>query len=163
MKKLSETAAKIYLGKPCKNCGSPERYKSSRSCVDCTNQKSLSRPKEIINAISANHYQNNKNSIKEKQRRYRKANRHLCNAYWMKRKASKLQATPPWLTQEQLEEIKSVYLLARECELITGDNYHVDHIVPLQNKNVCGLHVPWNLQVLPADINMSKGNRYEET
>tara|TARA_R100000541_G_C1879440_1_gene82084 strand:+ start:444 stop:905 length:462 start_codon:yes stop_codon:yes gene_type:complete len=57
------------------------------------------------------------------------------------------------------EEIKNFYWLARDLKAVTGEEYHVDHIVPINGKNVCGLHVPWNLQVLPADINMSKGNR----
>ena len=163
MKKLSETAAKIYLGNACKNCGGFERYKSNRTCVNCLNKKALARPKEIVNAISAKHYQENAEQIKKKQRDYKKSNRPLCNAIWMKYKASKLNATPTWLTEKQLEEIQDTYLLAKDCEMLSGDKYHVDHIVPLQGNNVCGLHVPWNLQVLPADINMSKGNRHEET
>ena len=57
------------------------------------------------------------------------------------------------------DEIKNFYWLARDLKAVTGEEYHVDHIVPINGKNVCGLHVPWNLQVLPADINMSKGNR----
>jgi hypothetical protein len=57
------------------------------------------------------------------------------------------------------DEIKNFYWLARDLKSVTGEEYHVDHIVPINGKNVCGLHVPWNLQVLPADINMSKGNR----
>jgi hypothetical protein len=57
------------------------------------------------------------------------------------------------------KEIEQIYWLARDLRTITGENYQVDHIVPLNGKDVCGLHVPWNLQILPADLNMSKGNR----
>lgn len=36
---------------------------------------------------------------------------------------------------------------------------HVDHIVPINSPLVCGLHCEANLQVVPAQYNMSKGNR----
>lgn len=68
-----------------------------------------------------------------------------------KRRAAKLQATPPWA---DLEEIKNVYLEAQYFGM------HVDHIIPLQGKNVCGLHVWDNLQLLSAVENIKKGNRY---
>lgn len=79
-----------------------------------------------------------------------------------KRRAVKLNATPEWLDQEQHQEIKDFYWLAKDLTAVSGESYHVDHIVPLQGDNVCGLHVPWNLQILPADINLSKGNRYAD-
>lgn len=74
------------------------------------------------------------------------------------RRADKISATPPWLTEEQKEAMSEFYWLARDLFCVTGQNYHVDHIVPLKGKTVCGLHVPWNLQVLPADVNIAKSN-----
>ena len=72
------------------------------------------------------------------------------------------QATPKWLTSEQKQQIVAIYEHMRDCRTVTGEDYHVDHIVPLRGDNICGLHVPWNLQVLPAYVNISKSNSFEE-
>jgi hypothetical protein len=93
---------------------------------------------------------------------YNKNNPEVRASNTAKRRFCKNKATPPWLTKSQIKEIEDFYLLAKDCEVVSGERYHVDHIVPLKGLNVCGLHVPWNLQVLPADINRSKGNSYEE-
>lgn len=61
------------------------------------------------------------------------------------------KAMPPWVDEFKIKEIYS------KCP----DGYHVDHIIPLQGINVCGLHVPWNLQYLPAKDNISKSNKYD--
>lgn len=73
------------------------------------------------------------------------------------------QATPSWLTPEQKQQIVDTYEHMRDCRAVTGEDYHVDHIVPLRGENVCGLHVPWNLQVMPAHVNMSKSNSLDDT
>ena len=77
-----------------------------------------------------------------------------------KYRAQKLSATPKWLTKAQWEEMYRVYKVANKVSLTTGKPHEVDHIIPLQGENVCGLHVPWNLAILPASINRSKGNAH---
>lgn len=62
-------------------------------------------------------------------------------------------ATPPWLNQSQIAELRAIYMARKVGE-------HIDHIVPLKNDLVCGLHVPWNLQTLPAGVNLSKSNKF---
>jgi hypothetical protein len=88
-----------------------------------------------------------------------KANPDKHRAQSAKRRASKLKATPSWLTRAQLEEIADFYEQALLADNLTGVKHHVDHIEPLQGEDRCGLHVPWNLQVLTATENISKKNR----
>ena len=50
----------------------------------------------------------------------------------------------------------------RLCEIrekITGTPWHIDHIVPLNHKHVSGLHNGYNVQVVPGNWNIKKGNR----
>lgn len=75
-----------------------------------------------------------------------------------RRRAAKLRATPPWLTKSDNDQIKAVYLAAAELTKNTGIPHDVDHIVPLQGKTVCGLHVAWNLRPIPASANRAKGS-----
>ena len=77
----------------------------------------------------------------------------------IRRRRSK-QATPTWLTPEQKQQIVDIYEHMRDCRAVTGEEYHVDHIVPLRGEDICGLHVPWNLQVLPAYVNIAKSNSF---
>ena len=95
----------------------------------------------------------------EAQKNWAEKHPDKCNAAGSKRRASKLQRTPKWLTKEQFKEIEQFYSKAKELERITGIKHHVDHIYPLQGENSSGLHVPWNLRVITAEENLSKGNK----
>jgi len=77
-----------------------------------------------------------------------------------KRRARERCATPPWLNREHHEQIKEMYEIARMFRMYTGIEYHVDHVVPLAGKSVCGLHVPWNMAVIEGVENQRKKNNY---
>ena len=78
-----------------------------------------------------------------------------------RRRALNLCRIPPWLTPEQKKETLNFYTEARILSKSTGIPHEVDHIVPLRGKEVSGLHVPWNLQVLTAEENQNKGNNLD--
>jgi hypothetical protein len=67
-------------------------------------------------------------------------------------------ATPKWLTKAHWNEMNGLYKEARERTEKAGIEMHVDHIIPICGKKVSGLHVPWNLQIIPASANISKSN-----
>lgn len=93
----------------------------------------------------------NLDRMRELAENHRKKNPGLYRHYKAKRRAAELRATPKWAN---LDEIRNFYAMAA-----TTPGLHVDHIVPLISKLVCGLHCEANLQLLPASDNMSKGNR----
>ena len=75
-----------------------------------------------------------------------------------RQRALKFRATPDWVDKHSFYKIyKEALKLSQE----TGIIHHVDHIVPLKHHLVCGLHVPWNLQVLTQSENCSKSNKFE--
>ena len=95
---------------------------------------------------------NNLDKLRAAYNRYNKRHPQYRAFVTAKRRAQKIQATPIWLTQLHWDEIAKVY---ESCPA----GYHVDHIVPLNGKEVSGLHVPWNLQILPAEENLRKNNK----
>jgi hypothetical protein len=116
--------------------------------------------KDKLSKSFAEYYQANKKHLAYRIREWRQINKEKVSAHNSKRRATKLNATPKWLSAEDYIKIQELYEIAQAFRLYTGQEYHVDHIVPLQGKNVCGLHVPWNLQVLEASENLSKHNKF---
>lgn len=162
-----------FTGKPCPKGHIAMRRVRNGECVDCGNQTSANfrqensdhikkynqTNKQKLNEQKINWRDKNKEKTKLAIKKYYKNNTSKIIANVIKRGLAKIQRTPPWLNSSHMAEIESIY---EYCSALrqTGLDYHVDHIVPLRGDSVSGLHVPWNLQVIPGSENMSKGNRF---
>ncbi len=93
-------------------------------------------------------------------KKWRAANRDKINQATRLRVARRKQAKPQWLSKDQLLALDTIYKTARVLTEQTGVRHTVDHIVPLRGNAVCGLHVPWNLQILTASENSRKHNLF---
>lgn len=88
---------------------------------------------------------------------YVEANREKVNALRAKRRSAKIQRIPLWFDKEAADAVYTQAALLRSL----GIDCHVDHIIPLRGKNVSGLHIHTNLQVITARENAMKGNKFE--
>ena len=180
-RKHAKTAGlkRYFTGKPCKNGHVVERLVMNKACITChraTSRQQMRRyaqkNPEIFRQRAARY--NAENSEARRAYRHKRAkaatitrrewlnrNPGLNAAYVAARKAARLCATPTWLTTEDHELMRFLYAEAAQMSKDLGIKFHVDHIVPLRGKTVCGLHVPWNLRVIAASKNLSKHNRLE--
>ena len=90
-------------------------------------------------------------------KKYRDENPDRYSAQRAKHRAVKIKATPIWF-DEGKEAVVKMYAESIKKTKETGIMHHVDHIVPLNSKKVCGLHCVDNLQVLTAKENLIKSN-----
>ena len=95
-------------------------------------------------------------SVSASGRRYGRQPVHIENEKSIRRKRAIEGATPAWSDRNKVLEI---YEQARKITELTGVQHHVDHVVPLTSKKVCGLHNEFNLRVIPATDNLKKHNR----
>jgi hypothetical protein len=178
--------AKYYFtGLPCKH-GHIALRKTKGSCVQCVKNEATGlyerRKEYFVNYNKTKGVENKKRyyaknrdlviqralaRAEEDKRKYRKAwkkvNPDEVKSSTNDRRRRHKNATPKWLSAEQRAEIRKIYKeVVRLCENHPRA-YAVDHIVPLLGKEVCGLHVPWNLQILTAEENFKKNNKLLDT
>lgn len=130
--------------KHCNNCNkvlNKENFYKSNSylCKMCSNE------------ISQTLLLNNTERYKKSKETWKLKNSDKMKGYQAKYQAAKLQRMPKWADGYEIG------LIYANCP----KGHHVDHIIPLQGELVSGLHVPENLQYLPAKENLSKGNKFD--
>jgi len=181
------TGAKYYFtGKPCKH-GHVAPRKTKGACVECIKiewQQAAEKRADYFREY------NKREDVKDRKNEWYEANREQViqaaatrplevkrvyqkawkerNTVWVRadtkaRRRKHRLATPKWLTQAQKGQIRELYKIAITMTKTTGEQYVVDHIVPLRSEFVCGLHVPWNLRVIPRQENLLKSNKLIDT
>src|SRR6185369_7907728 len=178
---------RFFTGKSCQKGHISERQVSSGDCMACARARKPSEATKLKNSLRGKlwylarrdtellrrreNYRINRDRYAAKGEEYRKTrkheqarrrrkhyeqNSHRYKAQSVARRDFTKRATPAWANSEA---INAFYLEAARRTAQSGEKHHVDHIIPLRGKNVCGLHVETNLQVLLASENMAKHNR----
>lgn len=169
---------RYFTNTPCKHGHVAERQVSNYGCCVCAdiafkkwyaahpndhlkhvNNWRQKNPSKVSN-IRAKWSENNPEKVRKSSKNWKRANLGNVAESASRRRAAEDLRMPSWLTAADHLEFDTVYKYCAGLRA-AGLDYHVDHIVPLRGKSVSGLHVPWNLQVIPAVENMSKGNRFQ--
>lgn len=182
----SSGASKYLTGRPCPKGHVSARWTINGTCVACHatwandfkkrnpekcrvyQQTYWAKPeaKEVNRAASARVRKNNPGrstvwgrenvqSCRERARKWDVDNPDKVAAKNARRRSAKLNATPIWA---DMKAISNIYTRCAEVSRVSGIKYHVDHIVPLRGDDVCGLHVEYNLRIIPAAENQRKSN-----
>ena len=149
------------MGKKCSRCGVVKPLDGFNKRVS---SKDGHRPNcRECQALDKQIYLSNLSSQKlaEKRaytRKWKRENREAVRAYKADRRAAKIMRAAKWGNKDV---IRSFYIAAKYLEELTQQEWHVDHVIPLQGKLVSGLHIESNLQLLTKEENLSKHNKFE--
>jgi len=179
-KSIENGDTRYFTGRPCKYGHIEERNTKSGECLACSRKRSKQvsedRKKECPDhwkkiyaryadkkkAYAKAYREANPEKVKQTINRYREENKSLFTRLQMERQLKIKQARPSWLTEEDMHWINAIYQSSKLIKDEYGVETSVDHMIPIKGKNVCGLHVPWNLRVVTRSYNSKKLNKLEE-
>lgn len=134
----------------------------NKKCSSC--QKELSLLSFHKDRSRKDGYDNKcKSCTTSKNKEWTKKNKGLSLAKSRLKEIKKMSGNrvPNWLTPSDILAMKCIYQVAAMRNANSDIRWSVDHVIPLNGKTVCGLHVPSNLQIIPLSENLSKRNKYE--
>lgn len=181
----AQGAAYYFTGEPCKH-GHIALRKTKGACVECLKvqwqadnearqeyrREYAARPE--VRVRQHEWYLRHRDEIIARAKTTPKTKRREYQAAWKRNNVEQVRAdtsarrhryrlaSPVWLTKEHRRQIREIYRTAMQLTETTSIVYTVDHIIPIRSRLVCGLHVPWNLQILPRDVNLAKSNSISE-
>lgn len=183
---------RYFTGTPCRNGHIDHRLTSNGTCMACARsiqtgvykRNAIKRRAQVAEYRKANidrvrkrdqeYGRRNAARLSEyRSARYRKKKDHIIATIEKYRRARpgftneikkayvlrKSRAMPPWADRATL---RAVYAEAERLTKMTGVRHSVDHIYPLKGKDSCGLHLPWNLQIIPHIDNCRKGTKHPD-
>lgn len=150
----------------CKHCGKVELVRPwragshiycSRACMAVCDDLSARRAELVSGEGNPNYKGTTVKAVSATGKTYSRQSPTLELVKSAARRAGKKNATPKWMDKAAVE---AIYAKAQKFMELTGEPFHVDHIVPLTSDLVCGLHWEGNLQILSGHDNLSKGNKH---
>lgn len=133
------------------------RWLHDNERIRAKNRRYYAANADTVNAQKREYWAANADRMKEANRVWREKNRHVVRQLSAERKRHIRVATPPWADRAA---IRAVYAEAERLTVETGIQHHVDHVIPLRGKLVCGLHVHNNIRPLPSTDNIRKKNKF---
>lgn len=145
-----------------KNAYNRAYYHANKERISALRKQTRETYPERFTKYNQLYLQRHSEKAKIRAEKYRKQNLSAVSARTRKYQLSLRKRVPSWLTEKDWVSIKGQYAMAAWLNLtMFGARYEVDHIIPLNGKNVSGLHTPNNLQIVQRKVNRSKGNKYE--
>lgn len=146
--------------KDCSKIGVIEWKEKNKEKISLCKKMYYEKNKESCNLNSKKWAENNKEKAMACSKRWREENKGRVCFHATKRHLLKKLSMPKWANEFFISEI---YELSAMRTKMTGVKWEVDHIIPLNGKNVCGLHVETNLRVILASENRAKKNKFIES
>ena len=160
---LAKGYKRYFSGTACVKGHVSERRAKTGECLACR-AKYLSlwqkRNPEKIKQYNFTNYSKDPKKVVEHVKRWAKKNPAKILARTRAHRIKTKMRFPKWLTADDLWMMEQTYELAALRTKVLGFPWQVDHILPLHGKLVSGLHVPYNLQVIPQADNVRKSNKF---